>query len=74
MKYTVSLRWDGNPNMDNWNEICIWAIENFGLPGDKYSTELNEKAMCWHFKDPYDQMLMALVWGNDPNALVLLDK
>lgn len=72
MRYTVSLSWDKNPNMEQWNEVCIWAIEKFGLPGEKYCTELNEDVMSWHFKDPYDQMVMALVWGND--ALVMVDK
>ena len=61
----VSLHWKNNPNMEHWNEVCIWTIEQFGLPGERYTTELNEKVMTWYFKDKHDQMIMALVWGDD---------
>lgn len=65
MNNAVSLEWYSNPHMEHWNEVCIWVIEQFGLPGDKYTTELNDKVMTWYFNDQHDQMVMALVWGND---------
>lgn len=65
MNNPVSLMWDNNPHMEHWNEVCIWVIEQFGLPGDKYTTELDDKVMTWYFVDKHDQMIMSLVWGND---------
>jgi hypothetical protein len=46
-----------------WDQVCIWAVEEFGLPGDKYKTELTEDYMIFDFKEAEDAMLMKLTWG-----------
>jgi hypothetical protein len=43
--------------------VCIWAIEEFGLPGDKYKTELTEDYMIFDFNEKEDAALMLLRWG-----------
>jgi hypothetical protein len=60
--YPVRITWERNPK---WNEICAWGIEHFGLPGDRYITEPDEKYMCWRFVSPQDQLLFVTAWGND---------
>lgn len=37
-----------------WNEICASIIEKFGLPGDRYVTEVCENWMKFNFKNDQD--------------------
>jgi hypothetical protein len=46
-----------------WNEVCIWAIEYFGLPGDRFETRANVNYMEFIFKSRKDALLMALRWN-----------
>jgi hypothetical protein len=69
MTYSVKLDWVNNPYMEYWNNICIWGIEHFGLPGDRYTTNLTEDYMIWNFRNPQDQLLFMLAWGNDGNGI-----
>jgi hypothetical protein len=46
-----------------WNEVCAWAIEYFGLPGDRFSTAANVDYMEFHFNSPKDALLMSLRWN-----------
>lgn len=48
-----------------WNEMCAWAIEHFGLPGDRYTTHATEHYMEWMFDRIEDQLFFTLAWGND---------
>ena len=34
-----------------WDEISTWGIEFFGLPGDRYVTDININEMVWWFLD-----------------------
>jgi hypothetical protein len=70
MKYPVTLNWDTNPHMERWNEVCAWSIEHFGLPGGRYTTEIDADRMTWHFDDARDQLIFILAWGRDntPNT------
>ena len=45
-----------------WNQACAWAMEQFGLPGDRYITHLNSETMHFLFRDPEDAILMTLRW------------
>jgi hypothetical protein len=63
--YPVHLDWKNNPHMEHWNEVCAWAVEHFGLPGDRYCTEITEDYMTWFFETKQDQLIMTLAWGND---------
>ena len=60
--HQVLLTWERNPN---WNNICAWTIEHFGLPGHRYVTIPSEQCMYWKFVDQQDQLLFVTAWGND---------
>lgn len=53
----------GQDTTEWWNQVCIWAIEEFGLPGGKYKTELTEDYMIFDFNEKEDAALMLLRWG-----------
>ena len=46
-----------------WDEISIYAIETFGLPGYRYITDISAERMKWSFKDPKDALMFKLRWG-----------
>jgi hypothetical protein len=52
--------WDGPRN---WNEICSWAVEQFGPPGDRYRTYSNFDSMGFLFRDSQDYVMFALRWA-----------
>ena len=70
MTSTVRIPWtrhDENEKM--WTEVCAWAIEYFGLPGDRFQTHANVTYMDFVFKSDKDALLMSLRW----NATVVTD-
>jgi hypothetical protein len=49
-----------NNDIPHWDEICIQSIELFGLPGNRYITDIGGNAMSWIFKDQRDALLFKL--------------
>jgi hypothetical protein len=47
----------------HWNEICAQVLEDFGMPGDRYVTEVGLLEMAFIFKDPQDLLLFKLKWS-----------
>jgi hypothetical protein len=45
--------------------MCVWAIEHFGLPGNRFITHATEDSMEWMFNSVDDQLFFILAWGND---------
>jgi hypothetical protein len=61
--HLVELKWEkGKDTSYFWNEACAWAVENFGLPGDKYMTHPKEDYMLFLFKNSEDAMMFTLKW------------
>jgi hypothetical protein len=63
---TSAVRIPWNRAFDNgiyWNEVCAWAIEYFGLPGDRFNSYANVNYMDFVFKSNKDALLMAIQWG-----------
>jgi hypothetical protein len=61
--HLVQLRWEkGKDSTFFWNEACAWAVEQFGLPGEKYMTHPTESHMDFLFKNQEDAVLMTLKW------------
>lgn len=63
---TTTVRIDWKREFDNktmWNEVCAWAIERFGLPGDRFQTRANVNYMEFIFKDRRDALIMSLQWN-----------
>lgn len=58
----VRISWIKGDTID-WNETCAWAIEQFGLPGNKFETHATEDYMDFYFKDERDAILFELTCG-----------
>lgn len=59
----VTLEWrEGRDDVGAWNEICAWAIEQFGLPGTKFEWHPTEEYMEFFFYDEKDAILFNLRW------------
>ena len=70
MTSTVRIAWDMNfDNTARWNDVSAWAIEYFGLPGDRYHCRANVYHMEFVFKSNKDALMMSLMW----NALIVPD-
>lgn len=53
---TVRLSWESKDDNRTWDKACIYAIETFGLPGDKFECHSNEEWMDFEFKDAKDAL------------------
>ncbi len=64
MASTIRIYWSKDyDNETMWNEVCAWAIEMFGLPGDRFETHANVNYMDFVFKSNKDALLMCIRWG-----------
>ena len=52
-----------HPGPVSWNEICAQVVEQFGLPGDRYTTEVGIFDMGFVFQDEQDLLLFKLKWS-----------
>ena len=58
---SVRLYWESGDHLTSeWNEGCARACELFGLPGDKFTTELTENWMLFHFNDRKDALMFVM--------------
>ena len=63
--WPVTIRWGaGAENETQWNDISIWCMETFGLPGDRYITDISTEHMTWLFKCDKDAVFMKLKFGD----------
>lgn len=64
--YPIYVGWSiGDAYGDPWNEICARMIEKFGLPGDKYITEVSNTQMIFYFKELEDAFIAKLTLGDN---------
>ena len=59
----VRISWESNHKHATWNETCAWAVEQFGLPGDRFETHATEDYMDFYFKDERDAIIFELTRG-----------
>ena len=59
----VRISWQENHDIPTWNETCAWAVEKFGLPGDRFTTHATEEYMDFYFKDERDAIVFELSRG-----------
>ena len=59
---TIPWRDQANP-MFYWDQLCAEAVELFGLPGDRYITDISEQSMTWSFCTSQDAVLFRLKFG-----------
>ncbi len=58
----VHIPWNPKANdMPTWNSITASIVEHFGLPGDKYRTELTEDFMNFYFDNDKDGLLCQIL-------------
>ena len=59
----IKLDWStGENGSPVWNEICEWAIEQYGLPGDKFEWHPDKEFMEFDFYDEKDAIHFMLRW------------
>ena len=64
--YKVKRDWKlGQDSTEWWNKTCAWVVEEFGLPGGCYKTELTENYMIFDFDKQEDAAVMMLRWGKN---------
>ena len=64
MSSTVRISWSREfDDRQRWNDVCAWAIERFGLPGDRFQSHANVNYMDFVFNSNKDALLMALMWN-----------
>jgi|14BtaG_2_1085337.scaffolds.fasta_scaffold34026_3 hypothetical protein len=62
--YTIRMHWTTPLNeVTMWNERMAWVMENFGLPGHRYSTHAKADWMDIHFFDEKDATIFKLKFG-----------
>ena len=60
-KHKATVYWgDGARTMDFWDTISIYTIEHFGLPGERYITDITADWMTWMFKSEADALIFRL--------------
>ena len=59
------LHWTDTYNaMSRWNEMLADITQVFGLPGDRYITDVNVNDMTFWFRDHRDALLFKLSHGH----------
>lgn len=48
---------------EQWNDVAAWAIERFGLPGDKYTCRMTTPAIEFWFLEEADALMFQLRWA-----------
>jgi len=60
----ISVPWENQSNTW-WNETCANIVEHFGLPGDRYTTEISTEEMLFFFKNEKDALMCMLLISHD---------
>ena len=59
--HPVTVYWGSGPDtMDYWDKLCIASMEMFGLPGDRFVTDIAEDRMSWIFRNEQDAFIFKL--------------
>lgn len=53
---TVRISWESKDDERTWDKACIYALETFGLPGDKFECHSNEEWMDFEFRESKDAL------------------
>lgn len=56
----ITVPWESKSN-HRWNDTCADIMENFGLPGGKYKTEVSHNSMNFIFYDERDALMCRLL-------------
>ena len=56
----ITVPWKNQTNTW-WNETCANILEHFGLPGDRYITEITADHMHFDFNDDKDALMCRIL-------------
>ncbi len=68
--YKVAIPWDSyhldmiNERQVQWREASIYAMEHFGLPGDRYTCRPTNINMEFWFRDEQDALMFQIRWSS----------
>jgi hypothetical protein len=48
---------------NDWNMACAWAIGEYGLPDERFTTRPGDEGMDFYFVDERDAIMFELTWG-----------
>jgi hypothetical protein len=54
---TICIKWETNRREVSWSNLCASVVEQFGLPGGRYQTEVCEDWMSFHFHNDKDAFM-----------------
>lgn len=57
----VRVPWQSYQSNYWWNEVCARVVDHFGLPGQKYTTEVSENELKFFFKDEREALLCKIM-------------
>jgi hypothetical protein len=60
MTHNVTVEWD-NQNGFWWNETCAMVLEQFGLPGERYTSHPETDFMIFKFFNEHDAIMCKLL-------------
>jgi hypothetical protein len=60
MTHDITVTWD-NQNGFWWNETCAKVLEQFGLPGERYTSHPETDYMTFKFINEYDALMCKLL-------------
>lgn len=60
MSNLITVPWE-NQNDTWWSETCADIIEVFGLPGNRYTTEVSTECMKFFFKTEQDALMCKIM-------------
>jgi hypothetical protein len=59
--YGAQVNWGYRMDtISQWDDVATWSIEMFGLPGERYITEINVNDMTWWFRSEQDRLVFVL--------------
>jgi hypothetical protein len=67
--YKVSIPWKGvwtniAAREQQWNDAAIWAMEHFGLPGDRYTCRPTKNNLEFWFLTEADALMFQIRWSS----------
>jgi hypothetical protein len=68
--YKVAIPWEShtlsilNERETQWNDASVYAMERFGLPGDRYTCRITQHNIEFWFKDEQDALLFQIRWSS----------
>ena len=61
--YVVTVPWRRGDTMEYWDQMCVWVVEQFGLPGDRFMFHPSANDMDFCFRNSEDAVFFSLRWS-----------